>query len=151
MTLDVRMTLGHNPQEQAVVLNMRIKPPLVGTRATADTIKNRYMLGNISGANGYSDIYKLMLRFSDSLALSRDQVEKVQARQKMMLGRADSLYRELATYLVGLPADFSAKEAAKRVGDADADIWKMIYAEAPFLKELLTPGQIRLLPGRSWR
>jgi hypothetical protein len=146
LTLDVRMTLGHSSQEQAVVLNLRVKPPLAGTRATVDTIKNRYLLGNASGANGYSDIYKLMLRFADSLALSRDQVEKIQARQKVMLSRADSLYGELAKYLVALPPDFSAKDAAKRVADAETDIWNIIYGEAPFLKELLTPGQIRLLP-----
>ena len=26
-------------------------------------------------------------------------------------------------------------------------MWTIIYAETPCLKELLTPGQIRLLPG----
>ena len=71
ITLDISMQLGHNADEQSVVLNMRIKPPLVGTRATADTIKNRYM-GSTS-SNGFSDIYKLMLRFADSLALTRER------------------------------------------------------------------------------
>jgi hypothetical protein len=146
MTLDVRMTLGPNRQEQAVILNMRIKPPMAGTRASLDTIKNRYLLGNISGANGYSDIYRIMLRLSDSLALSRQQVEKMQERQKFMRGRADSAYTELAKYLVALPSDYSAKDAAKHVADTETAIWEMIYAESSFLKELLTSGQIRLLP-----
>ena len=68
-----------------------------------------------TGSNGFSDIYKLMLRFADSLALTRDQTEKVQARQKCLIARADSVFGELGTYLAALPADFSAKEAAKHV------------------------------------
>jgi hypothetical protein len=148
MTLDVRMDLGPNRNEQAVELALRIKPPLKGTRASLDTIRLRYLNGNgPTGTNGYSDIYRLMLRFADSLALSRDQVEKIQVRQKEMRAKADSAYTQLATYLVSLPENYSPKEAAKRVADTETAIWKMIYAESSFLKELLTPGQIRLLPG----
>lgn len=146
ITLDVRMTLGPNQQEQSVVLNMRIKPPLVGTRAPADTIKNRYMSGNIAGGNGYSDIYRLMLRLSDSLALSRDQVDKLQERQKWLRARADSAYAVLGNYLANLPQEFDVKDAAKHVTDTDAGVWKMVYAESEFLMGTLTPGQIRLLP-----
>jgi hypothetical protein len=145
MTLDISMQLGHNTDEQAVVLNMRIKPPLVGTRATADTIKNRYM--GSTGSNGFSDIYRLMLRFADSLALTRDQSEKVQARQKKLVAQADSVFGDLAKHLATLPPNFNAKEAAARVKSTQDDMWTIIYAERPYLLELLTPGQIRLLPG----
>lgn len=147
MTLDIRMRLGPNTNEQAVVLNIRVKPPLVGTRATADTIRNRYVCGGASGANGYSDIYKYMLRLADSLALSRDQVTKIQAEQKLMRGRADSVYGVLANYLAALPKDYDVKDAAKHVTDTENDMWKLIYAEGPFLKETLTSGQVRLLSG----
>jgi hypothetical protein len=146
MTLDARFLLGPNSSEQAVVLNVRVKPPLVGTRASADTIQKRYVCGNASGANGYSDIYRIMLRLSDSLALSRDQVEKMQARQKVMRTQADSVYGELAKYLFALPLDFAPKDAAKRVADAETGMWKLIYGESGFLKDLLTSGQVRLLP-----
>jgi hypothetical protein len=147
ITLDVRMNLGHDAQEQAVMLAMRVKPPLKGTRASADTIKSRYM--GTTGTNGFSDIYKLMLRYADSIALSRDQAEKVQARQKVLIAKADSVYGELGRYLAALPAGegFDAKDAAKHVTDASNGMWDIIYAERPWLKELLTPGQIRLLPG----
>ncbi|HEY4133469.1 MAG TPA: carboxypeptidase-like regulatory domain-containing protein [Gemmatimonadaceae bacterium] len=147
VTIDARMVLGKNGQEQAVVLNLRVKPPLAGTRASEDTILRRYVCGTGQGSNGYSDIYRFMLRLSDSLALSREQVEKMQARQKVMRAVADSVYGQLAKYLVALPSDYSAKEAAKRVVDADTDLWKVIYGESTFLTELLTKGQIRLLPG----
>lgn len=146
MTLDLRMSLGGNIQEQAVTLNMRIRPPLAGTRAPVDTIKRRYVCGNGTGANGYSDIYRLMTRLADSLALSRVQLEKMQDRQKDLRQRADTLYGELAHYLVALPPDFSAKDAARHVADTETSVWKLIYGESGFLKELLTPGQLRLLP-----
>ncbi|HTE46454.1 MAG TPA: carboxypeptidase-like regulatory domain-containing protein [Gemmatimonadaceae bacterium] len=144
LTLDVRLDLGHDAQEQALILNLRVKPPLVGTRASADTIKSRYM--GAAGSNGFSDIYKLMLRYADSLALTREQTEKVQAQQKVLQARADSVFSILAKYLAALPSDFNAKDALKHVTDASEDVWTIIYAEVPFLKELLTPGQIRLLP-----
>jgi hypothetical protein len=147
VTVDARMVLGKSTEEQAVVLNLRIKPPLAGTRATEDTIRTRYVCGNGEGGNGYSDIYGLMLRFADSLALSREQVEKVQLRQRVMRVKADSVYGILAKYLVALPDDYSAKDAARHVTDAENDMWKLIYAESPYLNELLTKGQIRLLPG----
>ena len=146
VTFDVRIDFAHSTQEQSVVLAMRIKPPLAGTRAPFDTLKARYMNGT-GTANGLSDIYKLMLRFADSLALTRDQTEKVQQRQKYLIARADTVYAELARYLVALPSDFSPKDAAKHVADASTAVWEIVYAEAPWLKELLTPGQIRLLPG----
>jgi hypothetical protein len=146
MTLDVRMRLGPNPNEQAVVLAMRVKPAMAGTRAPVDTIRMRYVCGTQNGGNGYSDIFRFMLRLADSLALSREQVEKLQAEQKIMRARADSVYGVLATYLAALPKDYDVKDAAKHVTDADNDVWKIIYAEGPFLKGLLTNGQIRLLP-----
>ncbi|HEX4681252.1 MAG TPA: carboxypeptidase-like regulatory domain-containing protein [Gemmatimonadaceae bacterium] len=146
MTLDVRWDYGPNRQEQAVILNVRVKPPLAGTRASADTIRRRYVCGNAQGANGYSDIYRFLLRLSDSLALSRDQVERMQARQTLMHAKADSVYGGLANYLAAMPADFSPKDASTHVSDTELAVWKLIYAESAFLKELLTPGQIRLLP-----
>jgi hypothetical protein len=145
MTLDIRMNLGHDAQEQDVILKMRVKPALKGTRASADTLKNRYM--NNTSSNAFMDIYKLMLRYADSLALSRDQSEKVQARQKVLIARADSVFGGLAEYLAKLPESYSAKDAAKHVTDASTAMWDIIYAEGPWIKELLTPGQLRLLPG----
>jgi hypothetical protein len=144
ITLDVRVNYGRSPQEQALELNLRIKPPLVGTRASADTLKARYM-GTI-GTGGFSDIYRIMLRYADSLALTREQTEKVQARQKILISKADSIYTELAQYLFALAPNYDAREAAKRARDTGNNMWTVIYAETPFLKELLTPGQIRLLP-----
>ncbi|HVX41315.1 MAG TPA: carboxypeptidase-like regulatory domain-containing protein [Gemmatimonadaceae bacterium] len=140
ITLDLSLTLGRSPQEQQVEQNIRVKPHLVGTRATADTIKERFM------KQQFSDIYAIMLHFADSLALSRDQVDAMQAEQKVLRAEADSIYAGLAAYLVGLPASYDVPEAAKHVTQAGDSVWNRIYAEKAFLVKTLTPGQLRLLP-----
>ncbi len=141
ITLDLSLTLGRSPQEQQVEQNIRVKPHLVGTRATADSIQARFM------KQQFSDIYAIMLHFADSLALSRDQVEAMQAEQKVLKAEADSIYAGLAAYLVALPANFDVPEAAKHVTDAGNAMWNKVYAEKAFLVKTLTPGQLRLLPG----
>ncbi len=140
ITIDVQLSLGRSVQEQQVEQNLRIRPSLVGTRAPRDTIKARYLRA------GFTDIYGVMIRFGDSLALSRNQVETIQARQIMLKARADTIYTSLAARLAALPNDFSVPAAVKEVTASNDAMWAIIYGEEPFLAELLTPGQIVLLP-----
>ena len=140
VTLDVRYDYGRNTEEQRLDLNLRIKPPLVGTRASADTIKARYQ------RSGFTDVYAVMLRFADSLALSRSQMEQIQAEEKALVVKADTIYASLAAYLVALPRNYDTQQAVKHVSDANDKAWKSIYAEAPFIRGLLTPKQWPRLP-----
>jgi hypothetical protein len=141
MTLDVQLDLGRSVQEQQVEQNLRVRPSLYGTRATADTIKARYMRSQ------FSDFYALLLRNADSLALSRNQTEQLQAEQKVLRARADSIFAEMAKTLTALPHDYDVKSAAVLVKAAGDSVWNVIYAERDFLKKTLTPGQLVLLPG----
>lgn len=140
ITLDVQVDLGRSTQEQQVEQNMRVRPSLVGTRAPADSIKLRYM-------RGFTDVYAVLLRYADSLALSRDQTERFRAEQTVLKQRADSIYGSLAADLAALPVDFDRRSAARRAVSAGDAMWNAVYAEAPFIQSILTPGQIRLLPG----
>ena len=140
ITLDVRVDYGHSAAEQALNLNLRIKPPLVGTRATADSIKARYMRA------GFTNIYRVMIQFADSLALTRTQSEQIQARAAVLVATADTIYGSLARHLAALPADYDVTVAVQQLDDANDRMWDVIYAEAPFLRELLTSGQQRRLP-----
>lgn len=144
ISLDIQIDLGHSALEQQVEQNMRVRASLSGTRAPVDTIKSRFMH---AGSNGYSDFYAVLLRMSDSLALSRSQSEALQREQAVVRVRADSLFGALAKYLVTLPQDFSVKDAARHVSDTGDAMWSVIYAEAPFVRSTLTTGQIALLPG----
>lgn len=140
ITLDVQVDLGRSVQEQQVEQNIRVRPSLYGTRASADTIKARYMKSQ------FSDVYAILLRNADSLALSRAQTEALQGEQKVLHAKADSIFAGVAAYLVGLPENYSVKEAAARVTAAGDSVWQVIYRERDFLKQTLTPGQIVLLP-----
>lgn len=39
----------------------------------------------------------------------------------------------------------------KQVGEANDQMWSAVYAEAPFIRRLLTPGQQRRLPAFGLR
>ena len=94
------------------------------------------------------DIYGLLLTsFADSLALSREQVEKMLKQRIVLRAKADSIFGALAVYLAGLPPSYDPKEAVARETSAGTEVWAAVYAERTFLLELLTPGQIRRLPG----
>jgi hypothetical protein len=92
-----------------------------------------------------------MLRFADSLALTREQSEKVQARQKKLIAQADSVFGDLAKHLASLPMNFNAKEAATRVKNAQDDMWNIIYAERSYLLELSPRDKYACCPGDSVR
>ncbi len=141
IALDVRIDVGHSYQEQQLEQNLRIRPPLAGTHAPLDSVVMRYR-------RNYSDFYGyLLVRLKDSLALTLDQQRQMQDRRDVLAKTADSIYTVLAQYLVDLPDSYDRKAAVKRINDADDAIWTAIDAEGPFLVKLLTPGQIRLLPG----
>ena len=141
VTIDMRFTLGRPTGEQSVEQNLRVRPSLRGTRATADTIKARYL------RTAGTDIYALMLRFADSLALSREQSELLQQRQVWLRGRADSIYTVLADHLADLPTNFDTRKAAAEISATGDSLWVVIRGERLFIKQTLTPGQLPLLPG----
>jgi hypothetical protein len=143
LTIDVQLDIGRSVDVQRVEQNLRVQAHLVGTRATGDTISNRFMR---SGFNAYSDYYGWMLRDADSLALARDQVEVFQRRQRIVRAYADSVYGALGAELAALPRNFNPEVAAVRVDSTGAAMWRRIYAEGPIMKQTLTPGQIHLLP-----
>ena len=139
ITLDVRVDYGHSAPEQALELNLRVRPPLVGTRAIADTIKARYQ------AAQFTDVYRVLLMFGDSIALSRSQTEAIRAEQRILLAKADTIYSALGAEFAALPKNYSPKDALSRANEASDAGWRAVAGEVPFLRELLTPGQVRLL------
>ena len=141
ITLDVSIDVGHSYQEQELEQNLRLRPALVGTHAPVDSVNARYM-------RNFSDFYGFLLsaRMRDSLALTNDQMRQMEEERQLLRHKADSIYTVLATYLVNLPDGYDRKEAIKRITDAGDSVWTEIDAEGPYLKKLLSPGQVRLLP-----
>jgi hypothetical protein len=48
--------------------------------------------------------------------------------------------------LAALPSNYDVADAVKQVTEANDRMWSIVYAEAPFIRGLLTPGQQRRLP-----
>lgn len=140
VALDVRVELGRSADEQRLEQSLRITPSARGTRATVDSVQRRF------AENAFGGMYQSLLRLSDSLALSRAQIERLQERDTVLRTRVDSIYRVAAEELVGLPADYRPRDAVKRLKTADNSAWEAIYSEASFLRRLLSPGQVHLLP-----
>jgi hypothetical protein len=141
VTLDVSIDIGHSSAEQELDQNLRLRPSLVGTHAPVDSVKSRYMTRNFSDFFGF-----LLVRMKDSLALTNDQMRRMQDEREALRRRADTIYTRLAEYLVSLPEGYDRKAAIKKITDAGDQVWTEIDNEGKFLKQLLTPAQIRLLP-----
>ena len=145
VSLDFALDLGRSADEQRLDLNLRVRPALANSKASADSLKVRYMYGQ--GSNGYSDFYGYLLtQLADSLALSFDQIRVLQAEREALTTRVDALYGELARYLAHLPRDFDRGEALAKVRETNEASWRLIYRERAFLSSTLTAGQVRLLP-----
>lgn len=80
---------------QSLDLNLRIKPPLVGTRASADTIKARYR------RSGFTDLCGVVLRFADLLALGLARGEHERLIHLARFWNGDDLVPILVQYMAG--------------------------------------------------
>jgi hypothetical protein len=141
ITLEFQMELGRSTAEQFLEQRLRMRPALISTRASVDTIKARYLRSE------FSDIYGIILRLADSLALSRTQTEQIQLQRARLRTQADQIYQGLAEYLAALPPDYSRKAALQRSAATNDAMWALIYREVPpFLAETLSPAQVVLLP-----
>ncbi len=139
LSLDVSMDIGRSPGSQGIEQSLRIRPGLLGTRAPADTIKKRYIVS-------YTDVYGMLISLGDSIALSGDQIRQFQSRRAVLSGIADSLYTDLAQYLAAIPVKYDRGAAQAHINTTRDAVWEAIYAEIPFLKTLMTPGQVNRLP-----
>ena len=143
ITLDISLDVGPSFQQQELDQNLRMRPALVGTHAPVDSVKARYMQRNFSDFFGFL----LSTRMRDSLALTIDQMRKMEEERQALRHTADSIYTDLATHLVNLPEGYDRKATIQLINDTADSVWKKIDDEGKFLEKLLTPGQVRLLPG----
>jgi hypothetical protein len=144
LTLDVSVDLGRPAEEQRLEQNLRLRLPLVGTRAPVDSIMRRYKGQPFTA--GFVDIYEVILRNADSIALSASQIERLQERQTLLRMQAERIYRKLAVYLHSLPRDYEPKPALDRVAATSTEMWEAVWAEKPYLLQILDPAQIGRLP-----
>ena len=92
------------------------------------------------------NLYDAILRESDSLLLTRPQIEELQRDRAVYAARVDSVWRELARTLVGLGARYRESGAFKLQEAAAKDVSEIARQAARSLDGVLTPVQLRLVP-----
>ena len=96
--------------------------------------------------NWYNDIFAQ----SDSLLLTRDQVDALRGAQASYIGRILAHWGTWAEELSTLPDHYDVADLVKRQNKLVDDAWEMARQEArTTLPKVLTPVQLELLPGNS--
>ncbi|MDP9348808.1 MAG: hypothetical protein M3P24_06665, partial [Gemmatimonadota bacterium] len=111
-----------------------------GVQLSADSLKKRYV-------RNVPDIYAMILQESDSLLLAPAQTEALQAAQARYRAKLDTVWSGLAAYLADLPDQYDGAEALRRQEAAVDEAWEISRREGPTIKEILSPLQLKLLPG----
>lgn len=141
VTLDVSIDIGRQIEEQQV--DRWLKPGRNGHRglkADAHELKRRY-------DRNVPDLYGIVLQQTDSLLLSRDQVESLQKVRASYRVRMDSLWTSLANYLAELPDQYDAHQAYKRAEDAIDGAWELTRLDLQStLPSILNAVQMQLVP-----
>lgn len=141
LTLDMTVDIGRPLEAQQVARWLAPGRTKRGMRATPVELKRRF-------ERNVPDMYRLVLQQSDSLLLSKEQIESLTRAQREQNARVADVWTELATRLADLPADFDARDAAKRLDATVDQVWTMTRDELQrTLKAILTPVQMALIPG----
>jgi hypothetical protein len=141
VTLDVSIDIGRRIEEQQV--DRWLKPGRNGrggVKADVQELKRRY-------DRNVPDLYGMVLQQTDSLLLSREQVEALQKVRASYRVRMDSVWTSLATYLADLPDRYDAHDAYKRAEDTIDGAWELTRLDIQrTLTTILNPVQLQLVP-----
>ena len=141
VTLDFSMDLA--PPVDRQVIRQLLNPGRAGfpgKRLDASSIKRRYTVIT-------PDPYREIVSESDSLMLSREQLEALEDFGTTYRARRDTILTTLAAYLASLGDHFSARDAARRQNDALAAVWDLGHESIRrTLPHLLNAVQLRMLP-----
>ena len=113
-----------------------------GVRPPADTILTRLR----SSGTSPLDLIAGVLQFSDSLLLTSEQVAALQDTQAQRQKSADSTFRAMAATLAALPESFDAAAVTEQFLASQRTVFDT-DASVKVIKAILTPLQIRMLPG----
>lgn len=141
VTLDISFQLGIDPERG--FLNRWMRPGrngFPGPRLPAATIKRTY-------DRILPDPYRSILEESDSLMLTRAQVDSLKHAQLAYRAARDSVTLDFATYLAGLGDTFDAGAAVKRQRAAMDSVTEIGHVSIRrVLPTILDRVQLRMLP-----
>ena len=144
VTLDFSMSFGPSLDEQQINRMLRGgRNGNPGPRLDSAAVVRRYC-GNLP------DWYNDIIQQADSLLLTRDQVDALRSARTAYVQRIRAHWGKFAAHLVAIPDVYDVKELVKQQSDATDTAWDIARDEAQTtLPKILTPVQLKLLPGNS--
>ena len=142
VTLDVSFSLSGNVSRQQTEVYLRPTRNAPGVRPPVDTILRRL---RSTGASLVSAYYWIVAN-SDSLLLSPEQLNGINAGASRRQVKIDSTYRALAEELAALPASFDPDQVTRRIQTVNSSIFTWPDSESAYIRGILSPLQFRLLP-----
>jgi hypothetical protein len=144
LTLDLRVDFSRNSEAQQLdrILNPGRRGN-AGKKLAEDDILKRYC-GNLP--NWYNEI----LQQTDSLLLTRDQVEAIRGAQAEYATKITTHWRAWSREMASIPDRFNSSDLVKRQNEVINAGWEIARQEAhKTLPLILTPLQLTMLPGNS--
>lgn len=141
VTLNVSLNLAASYDKQQLVhvlTTMHRSRP--GDTAAVSSIRRRY-------ARTVPDPYELLLRFTDSLLLSRAQETQLREQDRRYRIGIDSIWEQLAATIVQLPKSYDATPVLANVVSATDSVWARTKEEYALVRKSLSALQWQLAPG----
>ena len=141
VTLDVSFDIGPEMAQQQLerVLN-RGRAGHAGARLTADSIRGRF-------SRNVPNLYTDIIEESDSLLLSREQVDSLRAASARHVLKSNTLWLELGTKLAAMGDTYDVRAATQLTEEATDAAWELARREVLVIKEILSPLQMSMAPG----
>ena len=140
VTLDLNFDLGVPiVKQQAIKLLSPGRRGRAGPRMSPDSMATQLK-------RQVPDLYDAIIGESDSLLISRDQLEALRTAQAGYRARVDSLWKATTTILADMSDEYDADRAMYLIDDATERAWLIARDELPVLETILSPLQMRLAP-----
>jgi hypothetical protein len=141
VSLDVRLDLGKSMAEQQIVRWLMPGRGRPGEKMASQELVKRY-------SRNVTNPYRNLLYLTDSLLLSRRQVEQLRSLDTAYVAQMDTLWTKMVSELVALPDNFDS-HAAMDIQEGWIDKgWELTRLSVKAnLPGILNPLQLTMLPG----
>lgn len=140
VTLDVTLDVGMSRAEQQIIRWFMPGRGRPGEKLESDELRKRY-------ARNVTNPYRSILWLTDSLLLSRDQVDRLQQADTLYRAQMDSLWTQMVSELVALPDNFKSRVAMDIQETWIDRAWELTRLSVKKnLREILNPLQLTMLP-----
>jgi hypothetical protein len=139
IVIDFRLSLSTDFNLQTLRRAVEpVKSPGGWQRRSADSLAAFYL-------SNTSDVYKLLLEQTDSLFLTRPQVNALNRADSVFSERVRAIYRPLGEYLAAR-GGAAGKAELDTATATDKLYWKIFWEQPDTVEEILTPAQRELMP-----